>query len=163
MKNRTKRYSHYSSENLGKLIACGRNRTVPLTSLTPNLWMMLDHGQSVVIRSSGIVLRKTSARTVRASLLPGCAWRDIYAAGYAKGWYESVSKTGVISSRAQMHTDSGSKQGGLRTVAVEVGGKSANVLVCTPGDEHVAVHYTADQFVIEPGRITHKNGWYITL
>lgn len=163
MNNQTKRYSHYSSENLGKLIACGRNRTVPLNSLTPNLWMMLDNGQSVVIRSSGIVLRKTSAKTVRASLLPGCSWREIYAAGYATGWYESVSKSGVISRKAQMYTDRGSKQGGIRKVEVEVTGRETNIIVFLPGCDHVSVYYQIEQFSVEPGRLTHKNGWYITL
>lgn len=159
----TQRYSHYSSENLAKLIASGRNRTVPLTSLTPNLWMMLDNGQSVVLRSSGIVLRKTSAKTVRASLLPGCSWREIYAAGYATGWYESVSKTGVISRTAQMYTDRGSKQGGIRTVKVEVTGRETQIIVCIPGFDNVSVQHPLEKFAVEPGRLTHKNGWYITL
>ena len=157
------RYSHYHSGNLPRLRASGRNRTVPLTSLTPNLWMMLDQGQSVVIRSSGIVLRKTSARTVRASLLPGCEWREIYAAGYATGWYESVSKNGVISRKAQMYTDSGSKQGGLRRVEVEVTGRETNIIVFLPWCDHLSVYYPLEQFSVEPGRLTHQNGWYITL
>ena len=156
-------YTQYASKNLPKLHAKGQNRTVRLQSLTPELWMILSGGQSVVVRRSGIVLRKTSAKTVRAALLPGCQWREIYACGGETGWYESVSKSGVISHTAQMYSDSGSKQGGIRTVAVAVAGRETDILVYTPGDAHVYVRYPVEHFLIEPGLLTHKNGWYIKL
>ena len=156
-------YTQYASKNIGRIRCLGRNRVVPLQSLTPELWTLLNDGQSVVVRRSGVVLRKTSAKTVRAALLPGCQWREIYASGGETGWYESVSKSGVISHTAQMYSDSGSKQGGIRTVAVAVAGRETDILVYTPGDAHVYVRYPVEHFLIEPGLLTHKNGWYIKL
>ena len=42
-------YTQYASKNIGRIRCLGRNRVVPLQSLTPELWTLLDAGRHVVV------------------------------------------------------------------------------------------------------------------
>lgn len=167
-------YTQYESKNLGRIRCRGRNRVVPLQSLTPELWTLLAEGRHVVVRRHGIVLHKTSARTVRAALLPGCRWEEVQAGGYSTGWYQAISVADgeVIAKNASLLDDRGSVSSMFHMIQISIRGKNTYVRVfCSFADKLKAgdkrwkdpTEYNLQEFTVEPGRLIHKNGWAIEL
>ena len=158
-------YTQYESKNLGRIACRGRNRVVPLTSLTPELWTLLDAGRHVVVRRHGIVLHKTSARTVRAALLPGCRWEEVQVGGYKTGWYQAISVADgeVIAKNATILDELGSVSSRFNMIKISIRGKNTYVCVFFALPYGLPREYNLKDFTAEPGKLIHKNGWAIEL